>query len=298
MKNRNYFQYLEKFLNRRHLALNKKIIGEPEYKLYVRAARAIKDCLDFLFAHIQYQGCAKMEQIKKGDIGAFTPEEKLIFQQLADETALKVAALKEKVFQIILCAYIRLYVQQDLSGPKWDHYRDIARSAIKAEILHYADWSGFMPNNVNQVAKIIFDYLAMILPVPRFDNAAKDDLKENYMTGLAFCRSFFLYENEKVETKRKISEFEEILNAAQKEKFSDVLQDFSFAAKKTDRIASRRFCKACEGRYENLAEFLNQSEDRVLRASIGVGNKGLTLFKEFIKTKGYRFAEWNGKENV
>ena len=40
MKSTNYVQFLEKFLTRRHLALNKKFIGEPEYKLYVRAARA------------------------------------------------------------------------------------------------------------------------------------------------------------------------------------------------------------------------------------------------------------------
>ena len=258
----------------------------------------IKDCLDFLFAHIQYQGCAKMGLIKKGDIGAFTPEEEIIFQQLADETALKATALKEKVFQIILCAYLRLYVEQDISGPKWNHYRDIARNAIKAEILHYADWSGFTPNNVNQMAKIIFDYLAVILPVSRLDNVAKDDLKENYMTGLTFCRSFFVYENKKVETKRKISEFEEILNSAKKEKFSEVLQDFVFSAKKPDRIAVSRFHKACTGRYENLAEFLNQTEDEILRVRIGVGHKGLDLFKAFIKPKGYRFAKWNGKENV
>ena len=112
-----------------------------------------------------------------------------------------------------------------------------------------------------------------------------------YATGFRIDVRFIETPSKKNLNKRKI-----ILEKAKKIKLTEFIEEFRLTSIKENQRVVSQFCNAFKyWKEESLECFVSEGKENMLKIR-RVGPAALDLFEQFLKTKGFAFATWTGKE--
>ncbi|MFA7285427.1 MAG: hypothetical protein WC011_01075 [Candidatus Paceibacterota bacterium] len=133
----------------------------------------------------------------------------------------------------------------------------------------------------------------------------KADIKKEYFTNSNLPNhikvTFNFY---KKLSKKKTADFNSMLERAGLVEFLDIVDEFRLTVKNVNKDsykAVNQFCNRMELFFNNKNLKLKEAllwQRKKFEGFRGVGDKSISLFEEFLDTKGYRFAVWNGKEYI
>lgn len=107
-------------------------------------------------------------------------------------------------------------------------------------------------------------------------------------------------------TKDEIETRKESLQKAAITDFLDFVKEFKKTTTPQTKKVISQFYNACESVYsfrdlkskKTTLEYIISGTKEDFSRFRGIGQGGLDLFETFLASKGHRFAQWNGKENV
>lgn len=104
------------------------------------------------------------------------------------------------------------------------------------------------------------------------------------------------------QTKKTINAWKKRLEESKLINFYEIIEEFRTTASGSSAKAVSQFCNVFSSLRNrpdiSLFEMIEVPAEKNLMKFNRIGKNGVALFEAFLKTKGFRFAVWNGKEYV
>lgn len=96
-------------------------------------------------------------------------------------------------------------------------------------------------------------------------------------------------------SKKNLNKRKTMLEKAKKIKLTEFIEEFRLTSNKENQRLISIFCNKSWSKEDSLEFFVSMGKEEMLKFR-GIGSKVLNLFEQFLKSKGFEFATWTGKE--